>query len=72
MPTYKNMTTKEIARLWAAEKPLYLEVEENGRPRRLRLRGFRVQRGQFQVKVSRDGNAAKWEDAQRSQIVAAW
>lgn len=72
MPTYKNMSTKEIARLWQAEKPLYLEVEENKKLRRFRLRGFRIENGNFQVKVSRDGNAAKWESADRKNIVCAY
>jgi hypothetical protein len=70
--TIKNMTATQMRKLWDESKPLYLEAEVDGKPRRLRLRGYRTRGGQFQVNVSRDGKPSKWEAAERSQIVCAY
>lgn len=70
--TRTNLSLTQIARLWADERPLYLDVEEDGKPRRLRLRGCRMKSGgKLEVKISRDGKAAKWEEADRAKIVYA-
>lgn len=71
--TKTNMSLSTIARLWCDEKPLYLEIEEDGKPRRFRLRGCKLAKGgKLHVKVSRNGNSAEWEEADRAQIVCAF
>ena len=71
--THTNMSLSTIARFWCDEKPLYLEIEEDGKPRRLRIRGCRLAKGgKLEVKVSRDGQSPKWENADRCNIVCAY
>jgi hypothetical protein len=67
--TRTNMKLSEICKLWRADKRLYLETEESGKPRRVRIIGLYVKAGyQLQVKVKRGG---QWRRVEPEQVVYA-
>ena len=71
--TRTNLSLAEIARLWRAEKPLYLAAVVAGKPRRLPIRGIKFpDAGGLRVKVSRDGKNTKWENADHANVVLAY